>query len=126
MTARARILVVEDNEIVSETLGILLGVHDYDVICAADVGKALAAIAAHPVDVVLLDYCLGDRTGRPVAERAERAGVPIVWMTGDPSALDTLAAQRHALLAKPFHTHELLAALADAMLKAAPREVASQ
>ncbi len=114
MTTLKRVLVVEDNELVSEVLKALLD-ERYEVVCASAIAHALAEIAAQPIDAVVLDYYLRDGNGTLVAECAERAGVPIIWMTGDLAAIDALTAQRHAVLTKPFHCRELLEALAKAM-----------
>src|SRR5579859_152608 len=101
MTALPRILVVEDDDMVGEILKVMLD-ECYDVASVAEVRRALAEIAAQPINVVLLDYNLPDACGEDVAECAGRAGVPVVWMTGDLAAADALTAQHHAVLTKPF------------------------
>ena len=107
MTMRPHILVVEDDESVGDVIcEILEG--KYEVTRAAAMGTALAALARQPIDALLLDYHLSDGCGRRVAEYAAYAGIPTIWMTGDPNALAGLGYVPQFSLPKPFGMRDLL------------------
>jgi DNA-binding response OmpR family regulator len=113
MTTRPIVLVVEDDERVRDVLGDMLDEY-YAVVRAATADAAFSALTSERIDVVLLDYHLPGRSGPSVAERAGQAHVPIVWMTADLTAVETLGVDHHPLLSKPFGIDEVLEALARA------------
>jgi DNA-binding response OmpR family regulator len=104
---RARVLLVEDDELVSEMLCGVLEEY-YDVVAVATPTEALAQLDAAQIDLLLLDYNLGGGTGGPVMQQAEACGVPMIWMTGDPDALKIAGFAHHAVLAKPFRIDDAL------------------
>src|SRR3984885_1970983 len=53
--ALARVLVVDDDEVVRETLRAILQKHDFEVTCAANVSQALKFISSQKYDVLLSD-----------------------------------------------------------------------
>src|ERR1700730_15613037 len=53
--ALARGLVVDDDEMVRETLGTILQNHGFEVTCAGNVSQALKFISSHKYDVLLSD-----------------------------------------------------------------------
>jgi signal transduction histidine kinase/ActR/RegA family two-component response regulator len=81
-----RILIVEDNNDVRETLRVALGAHGHRVRAVANGADAVAAAAGDPPDVVLLDLGLPDMSGHEVARRLRQdmhgAGLHIVALTG--------------------------------------------
>jgi signal transduction histidine kinase len=60
---RPRVLVVDDNPPVRESLCEMVALMDYDVLAATDVDMALAMLAEAPCDVVLLDLHMPGRDG---------------------------------------------------------------
>lgn len=66
-----RILIVEDNTLVTDAFGILFQAAGYDVEIAATVGEAVERLTAEPVDIMLLDLSLPDGDGLEVLERIE-------------------------------------------------------
>lgn len=117
MSARPRVLLVEDDELITCVLQEFLD-EEYEVSCASTAEQALAEIAGHPVDLVLLDFHLSDGNGRKVAEQSIDVSVPVIWMTGDPEAARHVLAGSHVLLTKPFGVSLLQKTLAEAL---APR-----
>jgi PAS domain S-box-containing protein len=80
-----RVLVVDDNVDAAKTLGHLLRLGGHEVSLAHDGPAALAAAAAAPLDLVLLDIGLPGMDGYAVAERlraAGHAGTALVAVTG--------------------------------------------
>jgi len=78
-----RILIVEDNFVVADALRFMLT--GYDGIVTAIVPnreRALAALAAHPVDVAILDINLNGTSVVPLAEELRTHAVPFVFLTG--------------------------------------------
>ncbi len=70
----ARILLVEDDEILRDLLGRNLTVREHDVSIAEDARSALAYLRATPFDLIVLDINLPDQTGWEVLRTALREG----------------------------------------------------
>src|SRR5260370_36354717 len=70
----ARILLVEDDEVLCELILRNLQARGHDVRVAADAHAALAHLKATPFDLILLDICLPDQTGWEVLREALREG----------------------------------------------------
>jgi two-component system, OmpR family, KDP operon response regulator KdpE len=114
-----RVLVVEDQPQLLRALRINLRARQYEVLTAAAGREALAAAAASPPDVVILDLGLPDIDGIAVitAFRAwSRA--PIIVLSGRTSPGDkigALDAGADDYVTKPFEMAELLARLRAAL-----------
>jgi two-component system CheB/CheR fusion protein len=82
----ARVLVVDDNRDSAESIAMLIELWGHAVVMAYDGPGALAAIAEHQPDVVLLDIGLPGMNGYQVAERVRATytgGGPQLWaLTG--------------------------------------------
>jgi DNA-binding NarL/FixJ family response regulator len=74
MEQQIRILLIDDHSLFRESLGRLLEAEpDFRIAATcAGVGEALAVLDRQPVDVVLLDYDLGDEQGSAFLEEAKR------------------------------------------------------
>jgi DNA-binding NarL/FixJ family response regulator len=74
MEEQIRILLIDDHSLFRESLGRLLEAEpDFRIAATcAGVGEALAVLDRQPVDVVLLDYDLGDEQGSAFLEEARR------------------------------------------------------
>ena len=116
---RVSVLVVEDHPDAADSLAELLDLTGYRVTVAGDGGAALAAAAADPPDVVLLDLRLPDQDGWAVARQMRaRPGDGrrplIVAVTGlgradDQRRSDAAGVDLH--LTKPVDPADLLAVL---------------
>jgi len=119
MTARTRVLLVDDEAAILRFLKPALEANDYAMTSAGTVAEAVKRIAADPPDIVLLDLGLPDGDGKDVIRRArEWSDVPIVVL----SARDREAEKIEALdlgaddyVNKPFNIGELLARMRTAL-----------
>lgn len=108
-----KILVVEDNQAVAQTLQLLLTGYDYTVELASDGQAGLAMAEATQYDLMLLDLMLPKLDGVSLCQRLRAQGIdcPIVLITGqDGSHQRAIALQAGAddYLVKPFHAEELM------------------
>ena len=79
----ARILVVEDDEVLCELILRNLEVRGHEVYIAEDGQEALAYLRTTPFDLIILDINLPDETGWEVLRTAQKAGwLPRVEMDG--------------------------------------------
>jgi DNA-binding response OmpR family regulator len=115
MGSKKRILVVDDNEDLRNTIGALLQADGFDVALAADGQAALAEHQATPADVVLTDLFMPDKDGIETIVELRRLSpqVKIVAMSGWTSTQgsDYLQVAREigasVTLQKPFDPGEL-------------------
>lgn len=106
----ARVLVVDDEELVRRSLCQLLAALGYQAAAAASGEAALVELAARRSEVVLLDQRMPGLSGTETWDRIARSIVPApapVLMTA--AAAGALLAQQHgmAFLGKPFTLEEL-------------------
>ena len=109
-----RILLVEDERSVRDTLRQLLCLDDHTVVEANNGAEALGLFAQHQFDVVLTDYVMPFIKGTELAARIKQLAPdqPILMITaygikpGPHNSVD-------AVLRKPFDLGQLRSALAD-------------
>lgn len=109
----ARILVVDDDQAISEILGIVLRAEGFEPYFCADGDKALDAFHKHDPDLVLLDLMLPGRDGIDIC-RAIRmeSGVPIVMLTARSDSQDIVTGLESGAddyIVKPIKNKELIA-----------------
>ena len=123
MTARPRVLVVDDEPHIVQGLKVVLHSAGYAVEAAATSSEALDALGERPPDVVLLDLVLPDGNGVDVCREVRRwSQLPIVVLSavGDErEKVRALDAGADDYVTKPFGADELLARL-RAVLRRAP------
>jgi two-component system, OmpR family, KDP operon response regulator KdpE len=109
----ARILVVDDEPNILNTLGPLLRTHGYDVTTSASGRDALELLPSLRPDLVVLDLGLPDIDGVEVCARARAASsVPILILSARGREADkvrALDAGADDYVTKPFGSAELLA-----------------
>jgi two-component system response regulator MprA len=112
----ARILVVDDDAAVRESLRRALRLEAYEVDLAADGVEALelAAGRAHEPDAIVLDVSMPGLDGLEVCRRLRRDGnrVPVLMLTARDEVTDRVAgldAGADDYVVKPFALEELLA-----------------
>ncbi|HEV8345828.1 MAG TPA: response regulator transcription factor [Vicinamibacterales bacterium] len=122
-----RILIVEDDPDIADLVAHYLGKAGFATDRIASGREALAAIAAKPPDLVILDLMLPQVDGlevcRTVRSDRKTAGIPIIMLTarGDESErIVGLELGADDYLAKPFSPNELVARV-RALLRRAQR-----
>jgi two-component system response regulator MprA len=109
-----RILVVDDEPAVRDSLQRALTLEGYEVDLAADGAEALSRLADHPPDAILLDVLMPGVDGLEVARKVRLAGnrVPILMLTAREQVTDRVAgldAGADDYVVKPFALEELFA-----------------
>jgi DNA-binding response OmpR family regulator len=136
----ARILLVEDDEVLRELILRNLEAREHDVRVAEDAHSALAHLRTTPFDLIILDICLPDETGWEVLRTAQKEGrLPPLQMNGHAGQLPVvvLTAVRvsprrlqefHPLayLPKPFPMDAILRLAAEAAQRRNGDEVHEQ
>ncbi len=122
----ARILLVEDDPLIVESLTELLAGEGYSVATASTQRDAIVrALGDSACRLVLLDISLADGNGFAVcsAVKAERPEVPVIFLTASDDEFNTvtgLTMGADDYVAKPFRPRELLARIAAALRRAQP------
>jgi DNA-binding NtrC family response regulator len=127
--SRARVLVVEDETYVRQSLLDILRARGYDVAAAASVAEALSLLGRSPVDVVLTDLRMPGADGRELVARLRESSpeLPVVVLTGHGtigSAVECLKAGATDYILKPAEPDALEVVLDRALqARALRREV---
>lgn len=114
----AAVLIVDDSDSIRLLCRINLELERHTVLDAASLEAARHAIAAQPIDVILLDVHVGPADGRDLLRevRESHPDVRVAMLTGSADSKTVRAAGADAVLSKPFELDELKAtvrALAD-------------
>jgi two-component system response regulator MprA len=112
--ARSRVLVVDDDLDVRDSLRRALGYAGYTVSTAANGADALSAVAQAPVDLIILDVLMPMLNGIDTCRALRGRGVatPVLVLTARDAVDDRVAgleAGADDYLVKPFALRELLA-----------------
>ena len=119
MTAKARVLVVDDEAAILRFLKPALEANGYEMASAGTVADATKRIAAESPDIVLLDLGLPDGDGKDVIKRArEWSDVPIIVLSArerETEKIESLDLGADDYVNKPFNVGELLARMRTAL-----------
>lgn len=120
MTQRARILIVDDESRICNSLASLLGQMGYDVRTAATGQEALELIRKHDFDIGLLDHMLPDMLGCELIDTIhhQNPDSKAIIMTGNASVDSAVKALRkgaYDYLRKPFEFAELTNTVKNAL-----------
>ncbi len=122
MQGSGRVLVVDDDSEVRETIGDYLNTHGYEVSLAANGAEMRAALAASVPDVVLLDLNMPGEDGLTLARwLRENHAVAIIMVTAASDVVDRvigLEVGADDYLGKPFDPRELRARLKSVLRRA--------
>lgn len=122
----ARVLVIDDEPQIRRFLRISLAANGYAVAEAETAAEGIAAAAAAPPDLVVLDLGLPDRDGQEVISEIRAASqVPIIVLSVRADEFDKVEAlDRGATdyVVKPFGIAELMARVRAALRTRAPKE----
>ncbi len=119
-----RVLIVDDEPQIRRALRTALGGHGYKVEVAEDGEAALAALAAHPPEVVVLDLVMPGIDGLEVLRQTRAwSAVPIVVLSArgqERDKVEALDLGADDYLTKPFGVGELLARVRAVLRRAGP------
>ena len=125
----ARILVIEDNDMMRDMVTTTLTLAGHIVASACNGAEGVKKFRYEPADIVITDMVMPDRDGIEtlITLRREYADVPIIAMSGLSSHSPTylaLAARLGArrTLAKPFPVADLLRAIDEVLRESPPAE----
>lgn len=126
MTER-RVLIVEDEHVVADTLGQILSAHGYQVRVAYSAEAAIPIIAGWPPNIALLDVMLPNMNGIEFAVVLKKAHprCGVLLFSGQPSVEQLLAKARdegHSfeILAKPIHPSVVLNTISNLLCAGDP------
>jgi len=120
---KKKVLVVDDDRSVRESVSKVLTAEDYEVVLAADGQEALDRFNSGRIDLLLLDIGLPMRSGWETFERitSENPLVPIIIITGQANQHDmALAAGVGALMEKPLEARTLLETMRELLAEPYP------
>ena len=120
---KQRVLIVDDDASVRESIRNVLKGAGYEVTTAADAEEATVKFVPEETDLVLLDLNLRSHSGWDVFERltTQHPMIPVIIITGLPNQYQTaLAAGVGALIEKPIEVPALLKTMNE--LLAEPKE----
>jgi len=122
MAKSGRVLLVEDDRQVRETVADYLATHGYEVAQASDGASMRKALAADLPDLVLLDVRLPGEDGLTLARwLRERHDVAIIMLTAAGEVIDRvvgLEVGADDYIGKPFDLRELLARMKSVLRRA--------
>src|SRR6185503_2159429 len=122
-----RILLVDDDPTVRDSLNNVLEAEGYFVLPAENGQQALDLANQSPIDLVLLDLNMPVKNGWDTFERltAEHPLVPVIIVTARPNQVFTaLSAGAGALLEKPMDIPTLLQTIEQLLLETADQRLA--
>jgi two-component system response regulator RegX3 len=109
----ARILVVEDEETLSEAISFLLSKEGFDVAVAATGPAAIESFEKSGADLILLDLMLPGLSGTEVCRQIRtKSSVPIIMLTAKDSEIDKVVGLELGAddyVTKPYSSRELIA-----------------
>lgn len=114
-----KILIVEDEEAISNLIRINLTAEGYHCLCAYDGNSAADYIEGESFDLVLLDIMLPEINGYELLEYIKPLGIPVIFLTAKGSVEDRIKGLRRGAddyIVKPFQIGELLARV-EALLR---------
>jgi two-component system, NtrC family, nitrogen regulation response regulator NtrX len=116
MRERRHVLVVDDDGDVREVIVEILQEAGHRT-STADGGTAMRAILANDdsVALVVLDSELHGEQGQALALHAKNLGLPVVMISGSPTAMEFARTHEFQLLQKPFGYDDLLGAIDKAV-----------
>lgn len=132
----ARILLVEDDEMIASGLEYALTGEGYEVTLCPDVASALEAVAGEGTtfsrgnfSLGLLDLGLPDGTGYTVCEALRTRGVPVMFLTAvddEGNVVKGLEMGADDYVTKPFRLRELMARISAVLRRSGGTDTQSQ
>jgi len=119
MKIKDKVLIVEDEQSISNFISMILTTNGYDTIVVRSGEEALTMISSHCPDLILLDLGLPDMDGMEVLRSVRKwSNLPVVVVSArhhEQDKVDALDCGADDYLVKPFGTSELLARIRAAI-----------
>jgi len=114
--ARLKVLVLDDEALVADSLVQILGIYGYEATPAYDPEQAIEWLSSHPCDIVISDVVFSGRmSGIDLAIELRKLlpATKVLLLSGNNSTSDLLAMAQHQghsfeILAKPVHPMVIL------------------
>ncbi len=121
-----RILVVEDEQDISDLLKMNLENEGYKVVCVHDGEKAMGSVKEQNFDLVIMDVMLPGVDGISATEniRLNLPNLPVLFLSARNSAQDKITGLKKGgddYMTKPFNLEELLLRIQKLIGRAAPK-----
>ncbi len=113
-----KILLVEDDIEIRDSLVVYLSGEGFSVSCASGAKEAGELLASQSFDLALLDIALAEGSGFQVCTRAKAIGLPVIFLTasGDEnSVVNGLEMGADDYIAKPFRPRELVSRIRNVL-----------
>lgn len=115
----SRLLIVEDDVYIRESLVTVLEIEGHEVDCAGNGREALTQIALRIPDAILLDLMMPIMNGWEVLEALEGDSrwnsIPVLILTASGAQIPVDSRRVRAVLRKPFQIQALLSAVQSAL-----------
>jgi len=125
MNALPNILVVDDDEDITQLLSAYLRRYQLNTCTAHDASSMRQVLAHTPVDLIVLDLMLPGTDGMALAQELRaRTRLPIIMLTARASAFDRILGLESGAddyLTKPFEPRELVARIQSVLRRCAPQ-----
>ena len=122
-SAKPRILIVEDEPGIADTLQYALRTEGFEPVWCATGEEALRQLAAHPPALVVLDVGLPDTNGFELFKQLRSlSDVPVIFLTARSDEIDRVVGLELGAddyVAKPFSPRELVARVRSILRRAA-------
>ena len=119
MKIKDKVLIVEDEQSISNFISMVLNANGYDTIIVGSGEEALTMIASHCPDLIVLDLGLPDMDGIEVLKSVRKwSSLPVVVVSARYHEHDKVEALDYGAddyISKPFGTSELLARIRTAI-----------
>ncbi len=119
-----RILLVEDEPAIADTLIYALGTECFEVVHSLTGAGALAAAANQPFDLAILDIGLPDMTGLDVCRKLrETSPIPVLFLTARNAEVDRILGLELGgddYVTKPFSPREIVARVRAILRRTTP------
>lgn len=129
MTAKARILVIEDEKDIVRLIKYNLEKEGYDVLTASDGEAGLASARKEHPDLLILDLMLPKLDGMQVCRTLrQESKVPIIMLTAKKEEIDRIVGLELGAddyMTKPFSVRELSARIKSVLRRTLPQDAPS-
>lgn len=119
MPNKIKIMIIEDEDAISNFIATTLKVNAYAPLLAKTAGQALSMIPSHCPDLILLDLGLPDMDGIEILKKIrEWSAVPVIVVSArgeESDKVEALDLGADDYISKPFGTSELLARIRTAL-----------